>query len=306
MAEHALGIDVGGTKIASGLVDVDGSVVHRRVERVRGPGLQAIDQVAAIARSYLARYPVAEIGVALPGGVDPATREVVAAPNLRWARLALAEHLAPELGREVRLENDANAAAWAEHRFGAGRGADSIVLVTIGTGIGGGLVVDGRLHVGHRGLGAELGHIPLIPAGLACVCGGRGCWEQYASGSALVADALRRGWRPPPFAGEDVLAAAEDGDPIAAAAVAALTDHLAHGLAVLGACVDPAQVVLGGGLGSDARIAARVEAALERFGRSSSRAPVAVVRARLGVDAGLIGVADLARRPGCTATPDPS
>ncbi|MFC4948691.1 ROK family protein [Pseudonocardia sp. GCM10023141] len=295
MGDPTLGIDVGGTKIASGLVDAAGGLVEFRREALAGPGERAVTQVVAIARTYLRHHRAATVGVALPGGIDPATRAVVAAPNLGWTHLALVERLRAELGREVVVENDGNAAAWAEHRFGAGAGSASTVLVAVGTGIGGGLVLDRRLHVGDRGFGGELGHLLLVPGGRQCVCGASGCWEQYASGSALVAEASDRGWRRDPFNGEDVLAAAGDGDPVALDVVEKLCGHLAHGLTVLGACFDIAGIVLGGGLGTDPRCVAGVQRALDRVAPSTSRMPVKVAAAWLGAAAGVIGAADLAR-----------
>ncbi|WP_345412232.1 ROK family protein [Pseudonocardia xishanensis] len=294
MGERVLGIDVGGTKIASGLVDPAGRTEQLHRVRVEGRGEQALAQVVAVARGYLERHPVAAVGVAVPGGVDPVSRTVVAAPNLGWTGLDLAGLLRAELGCAVTVENDGNAAAWAEHRFGAGAGSATTVLVTVGTGLGCGLVLGGRLHTGDRGLGGELGHLLLVPDGRACVCGSRGCWEQYASGSALAAEARDRGWSAAPFTAEDVLDAAA-ADPVAAEVVDRVASRLAHGLTVLGACFDAGRILLGGGLGTDPRFLGRVRAGLERIAPPSAvRTPVVVEAAALGVAAGVIGAADLA------------
>ncbi|MEV0183223.1 ROK family protein [Streptomyces sp. NPDC050625] len=290
----SLGIDIGGTKIASGLVHSDGTVHEVRSRPVTGMGETALQQVLDVARSYLAVHPVAHVGVALPGGVDPKTRVVTTAPNLGWTDMSLAQRLSAALDRQVHVENDANCAAWAEHRFGAGRGRTNTVLITIGTGIGGGLVVSNRLLVGHHGLGAELGHIPLVIGGHPCKCGASGCWEQYASGSALRAEARRRNWRPGPVTGEEVLRAAADGDPAAVHIVEWVSGHLAHGLTTMAAFLDPGEVVLGGGLGSDKRFVEYVDTALAAFHPSSSRGHVTVRPAELGIHSGVIGAADLA------------
>ncbi|MEV0472245.1 ROK family protein [Streptomyces prunicolor] len=297
----SLGIDIGGTKIASGLVDAAGAVHEARSQPVEGPAETAFHQVLDLARNYLASHPVQHIGVVLPGGVDPKTRVVASAPNLGWTDMPLARRLGAALNRGVHVENDANAAAWAEHRFGAGRGGDSTVLITIGTGIGGGLVVDDRLLVGRHGLGGQLGHIPLVTGGHPCSCGADGCWEQYASGSALRAEARRRNWRAGPVTGEEVLCAAVQGDQAAIRLVEWVSGHLAHGLTTIAAFLDPGQVVLGGGLGSDQRFVEYVRAALDAFRPSPSRGPVTVAGAELGIHSGVIGAADLAATIGGSA-----
>jgi glucokinase len=298
MNVFSLGIDIGGTKIASGLVDSHGTVHDARSQPVAGTGDTAFGQVIDVARTYLALHPVRHVGVVLPGGVEPVTRVVTSAPNLGWADSPLARRLSAELSRDVHVENDANAAAWAEHRFGAGRGGRNTVLITIGTGIGGGLVINDRLLVGRNGLGGQLGHIPLVVGGHPCACGSTGCWEQYASGSALRAEAQRRNWQPGPVTGEEVLGAAGDGDRSAVQIVEWVGSHLAHGLTTIAAFLDPGQVVLGGGLGSDMRFIEYVDRALTAFASTPSRAPVTVRRAELGIHAGVIGAADLAATVG--------
>lgn len=296
----ALGIDVGGTKIASGLVDRDGAVQEAQVHLTAGPGEAAIEQLIDIARSYLTQRQVAHIGIVVPGGVDPATQTVISAPNLGWRDLPLAQRLLHKLGRDVHLENDANAAAWAEHRFAAGRGQETTILVTVGTGIGGGLVIRDQLFRGQHGLSGEIGHLPLIANGRPCPCGSSGCWEQYASGTALVAEGRRRDWKPSQFTGAEILTAAEAGDHTAIDIVDTVSGHLAHGLTILAATLDPSRVILGGGLGSDPRFVRRVNASLQQFKPTPQRFPFTARIAVLGVHAGLIGAADLARNPDAT------
>jgi glucokinase len=302
-----LGIDVGGTKIAAGLVAASGELVHASTQPVAGRGETAVEQIAEVIAKYAAVHPIDRIGVGVPGGVDPVTRAVRSAPNLGWAGLPLSHLLGMRFGTPVYVENDANAAAWAEHRFGAGRGGDTTVLVTVGTGIGGGLVINGELIRGEQGLGGELGHLPLLVGGRGCVCGARGCWEQYASGSALTADAIRRRWRTPPFAGEEILAAAEAGDQTASDVTDTVAAHLAHGLTILGAALDPSCFILGGGLGTDGRFIRRVNEALGHFRAAQARTRIAAKAAQLGASAGLIGAADLARghaqRPDAASEP---
>ena len=308
----AVGVDVGGTKIAAGLVAEDGTIVASdRVptpEDARGIG----EAIAALVQGLSGEGPVDAVGVAAAGFVSTDRSTVVAAPNLAWHDEPLGAWLGTRLGARVVVENDANAAAWAEYRFGAGEGAD-LVCITVGTGIGGGIVLDGRLHRGHWGFAAEVGHIPLVPQGLACPCGSRGCWEQYGSGSALVRLAKER-VSADPHAGAAILAlgdgtpdgvegdhlteAARAGDPLAVDVFTETGQWSGRGLAVLAAVLDPAVFVIGGGVSEAGELLLtpirETFAGLHPEGMGTS---IAEVRgARLGNDAGLVGAADLARR----------
>ncbi|WP_053731422.1 ROK family protein [Nocardia sp. NRRL S-836] len=292
-ATLALGIDVGGTRIAFGLVGPDGSTRAVEVHALIGRGDAVVDQLVAVARTRLALHDVTHVGVAVPGPVDATAGLVLSALTLGWRELPLADRLRTALGRDVLLSNDGHAAAWAEHRFGAGRGRDT-VLVSVGTGIGGGAVLAGRVVEGHRALGGGWGHLPLVAGGRACTCGAAGCWEQYASGTALITEA-RRSWNARTTCGEQVLAAAENGDRRAAEVVTTVSGHLAHGLTILGACLGPHEIVLGGELGCDPRLARHVRHALADRGTHPTRTAVTTTPAELGTRAGLVGAADLAR-----------
>jgi glucokinase len=310
----AIGVDVGGTKIAGGVVDEHGRLLtSTREPTPEDPAALRVavaDVVATLVRE--AGQDVVAVGVAAAGFVSTDRSTVVSAPNLSFQHEPLGAELARATGLRVVVENDANAAAWGEHRFGAGPGSD-LVCVTVGTGIGGGIVVDGRLVRGHWGFAAEVGHIPLVPGGLPCGCGSNGCWEQYGSGTALLRIAAERATADPAAAsrllelgdgtvdgitGDHITAAARDGDPLALAAFTEVGAWSGRGLAVLAAVLDPPVVVIGGGVSEAGAVLLdpirEVFRALHPAGMGDA---IAEVRgAVLGNDAGLVGVADLARR----------
>ncbi|GAA0618693.1 ROK family glucokinase [Sporichthya brevicatena] len=311
----AVGVDLGGTKIAVGLVAADGAV-RAQTRRETPDGPDAV--VAAIADAVAELGDEARgrpVGIGAAGFVDAGRRRVLFAPNLQWTDVPLAAQLSDRLGTPVILENDANAAAWAEARFGAGAGADSMVLVTVGTGIGGGIVLDGRLVRGGFGVAGELGHLPLVPDGRPCGCGQSGCWEQYASGTALTraardlvvtalaagtgAEALVAacGGDPEALEGTHVQDAAAAGDPVAGELLADLGRWLGRGLAAVAAVLDPGVVVIGGGVaGNGDRLLEPARAEFRRRLPATGNRPEAEIRpARLGSAAGLVGAADLAR-----------
>ena len=185
---HAIGIDIGGTKIAGGLVAEDGSIVRQeRRPTPAGDGEAIIHAVVEIVESLRTDGEVAGVGVAAPGFIDAAQSTVYYTPNIPWRSEPLRADLSAQLpGLDITIDNDANAAGWAEYRFGAGRGRRDMTLLTVGTGVGGAIVTEGRLFRGGFGAGAEIGHMRVVPGGLPCGCGQRGCIEQYGSGRALL------------------------------------------------------------------------------------------------------------------------
>ena len=189
-----IGVDVGGTKIAAGVVDEHGHVlatVRQSSPKQSGEQLMAaVVEIVAELRTVSAG--VTAVGLSAAGFVSADRRHVLFAPHLRWGDEPVADLLSARSGLPVVIENDANAAAWAEFRFGAGRGVDDQLMVAIGTGVGGGIVLDGEIYRGGHGVAAEIGHINFVPDGRPCPCGRRGCFEQYASGSALQREARRR------------------------------------------------------------------------------------------------------------------
>lgn len=309
----ACGIDIGGTKIAGAVVDVDGTVVEEA--RVVSPATdpEALETtVAGLVSDFAARHAVAAVGVGAAGYIDADRSTVLFAPNIAWRDEPLGAELSRLTGLPVTVENDANAAAWGEFRFGAGRDYDDQLMVTVGTGVGGGVIVDGRLLRGGFGVGAEIGHLCLVPDGRPCGCGNLGCFEQYGSGSALVRDARealaaspgiasdlldRAGGDPAAITGPLITEAARAGDPFAVEQLRSLGDRLGHGIASLVAVLDPRVIVIGGGVSEAGDLL--LDPIRSSFARNLSgrgHRPQAEIRpAELGTRAGVIGAADLAR-----------
>ena len=310
----ACGIDVGGTKIAGGVVDDDGNVLETlRVESPASDVKAIEDAIADLVGQLSARHDITAVGIGAAGYVDRDRARVLFAPNLAWRNVNLKAELEERVDVPVVVENDANAAAWGEFRFGAGIDVDDLMLVTVGTGVGGGLVLDGELYRGAYGVGAEIGHLRIVPDGILCGCGHHGCFEQYASGSALVrearqiaangvpaADALlaRAGGTVEGIDGPMITAAARDGDAFAIGRLAELGHWLGAGIASLVTVLDPAVVALGGGVSEAGDLL--LEPLREAFGRhlpGREHRPLAEIRrVTLGNAAGMIGAADLARR----------
>jgi glucokinase len=315
MVDLTIGVDVGGTKIAAGAVDETGRIVEK--VRVVTPATTAEDVEEAIVeavRRLMATHEIAAIGLAVPGFVDEKRAGLRFTPNLPMVDRPLREIVGARVGVPVVVENDANAAAWGEHRFGGGRQNPQMVLVTVGTGLGGGIVLDGHLLRGAFGVAAEFGHLRIVPHGLPCGCGNHGCWEQYCSGSALLrqAQALCRedpasgaallelaGQDPSALTGTMVTEAAWAGDGAAIQLFAEVGRWLGEGIAALAAVLDPAVVVVGGGVSEASELL--LQPAREAYARALSggdhRPHLQVAKAVLGNDAGLIGAADLAREP---------
>jgi len=310
----ACGIDVGGTKIAGGVVDTDGTILEEL--RVESPATdsEAIEEaIAGLVAELRTRHDISAVGIGAAGYIDKSRAVVLFAPNLAWRDLNLKNELEERIDLPVTVENDANAAAWGEFAFGAGADVDDLLLVTVGTGVGGGLVLDGEVYRGAFGVGAEIGHLRVVPDGHLCGCGNRGCLEQYASGTALVREARhdaragsllardlldRAGGDPGAITGPMITEAARDGDRFAIEQLAGLGRWLGEGIASLTAVLDPAVVVIGGGVGAAGDLLldpTRAAFASQLTGRGHR--PMLDIRpAKLGNKAGMIGAADLARR----------
>jgi glucokinase len=308
-----VGVDVGGTKIAAGVVDEHGKIIDQT--RVATPEDDEAGSVAAIievVRQLHARHEVVAAGLGCAGFVDAGRSTVLFAPNLSWTDVELRHTVGSATGLPVVVENDANAAAWAEFQFGAGVDVQDMVCVTVGTGIGGGLVLDGRLYRGAGGFAAELGHIRVVPDGLRCGCGLKGCWEQYASGRALVREARdlaktrsplaerlleMAGGSPKAITGHMVTQAAAEGDEAAIELLETLGQWLGAGMATVAATLDPAVFVVGGGVSEAGDLL--IEPARASFRRHltgrSHRPEPEIRRALLGNEAGIVGAADLSR-----------
>ncbi len=308
-----IGVDVGGTKIAAGAVDPDGRIVDQVRLDTPGEDAEAVEKTILVAITTLSgRQEVQAVGLAIAGFVDETRSVLRFAPNLPMADRPLRRILTAASGLDVVVENDANAAAWGEYRFGGGAGSKDMVAVTLGTGVGGGIILRGDLVRGAWGAAAELGHVRVVPEGLLCGCGKRGCWEQYASGRALVRlarelarDRPRQARRlleladgdPDLVTGLDVATAAVEGDPAAVEVVAEIGRWLGQGVADIAAMLDPEVAVIGGGvseLGDLLLVPAR-EAFAAQLSAGEHRPHLRIEAATLGNEAGLIGAADLAR-----------
>jgi glucokinase len=308
-----IGVDVGGTKVAAGVVDEQGKIVEKvkRFTPAASPE-DTIEVIAGAVNELLARYEVDAVGIGAAGFVDQTRSAVLFAPNLAWRDEPVKKLVEGRIGRTVIVENDANAAAWAEATLGAARGQEHVLLITVGTGIGAGLVLDGALFRGRWGSAGEPGHYRVVPDGRLCGCGNRGCWEQYASGSALVAEAREFARRSPGAAvrliqlgsgtaegidGPAVTTAAREGDAAALRCFEIVGGWLGAGLADLAAILDPGCFVVGGGVSDagDLLLGPARAAYADHLTGASHREFAEIRLAELGPDAGLIGAAELAR-----------
>lgn len=314
MAVNAIGIDIGGTKVLGGVVTGTGEILATaRRDTPREGGRALTEAIANVATELAQQYPVDSIGVSAAGFISSDRQTMLATPNIsNWNGVNLVAELTEILHKKIVLENDANAAAWGEFKFGAGRGRNDLMMLTLGTGVGGGLILDGSVFRGAFGIGAELGHIRLVPDGQLCGCGIRGCLEQYASGSALMRHAREAIDASPLLArnlldrgdgtieglrGNHITEAAREGDPVAIAAFNTMATYLGAGIASLCAVIDPSCVVLGGGVidAGELFLGPTREAALRLIPFSGKHPYPEIVAAVLGNHAGLVGVADLSR-----------
>lgn len=291
-----VGVDIGGSKLAAAVVDASGRILHRtdRATPGRTTSPEVVEDLLVDAVQELrGSYDVAGVGVGAAGFVSG--DRIVFAPHLAWRGVRLGSRLTDRLGLPVVVDNDANAALWAEHEYGAARGADDVVLVTLGTGIGGALLVGGTLYRGHGGLAGEFGHAQMVPDGRPCECGRTGCWEQYCSGKALARFAADAGRE---LAGPSLTEAAREGDMVARGAFTEVGKWLGRGLANLVAGLDPELIVVGGGVcaAGDLLLDPARTSLADALVAAEHRVVPPVVAAALGPDAGLVGAAALARR----------
>ena len=308
---RAIGIDIGGTKIAGGVVDELGAVV--RFERVptNPTDSDALEDTIVEMIERLADGERMPVGVAAPGFIDSSQSIVYYTPNIAWRNEPLRQRLEDRIGLPVVIDNDANAAGWAEFRFGAGRLVSDMVVLTLGTGVGGAVIVDDRLVRGGFGVAGELGHLRVVPDGLACGCGARGCIEQYGSGRALqrmagaIADgggigaalAQQRAQAGGVLDGAIIGRLIQEADPGALAALTELGGWVGQACASLAVILDPQLFVIGGGVAAAGdRLLAPVRSAFAAHlpARGFHPEPAFAV-AELGNDAGVVGAADLAR-----------
>jgi glucokinase len=306
----AVGVDVGGTKIAAGVVTPDGKIVCAATAPTPQRQHQIVQRILAIIKDLQSRYPdVAAVGVGAAGMIDWPAGHIRWAPNNSYRDLPLQQLLADGSGLPTVVENDANAAAWAEATVGAGAGLRNVIALTIGTGIGTGIILNGELQRGETGIAGEAGHIIVnAVGGELCGCGATGCLEAMASGTALGRAGSRAAAAHPDselarlaapvgkVTGEMVYEAARSGDPTARQLFDQLGDWLGAGIASLVNIFDPQLVILGGGLVTTGNLLLTpTQASFERFvfARPHRKLPPLAL-AQLGTDAGLIGAALLA------------
>jgi glucokinase len=316
--ELVIGIDIGGTKVAGGVVDEYGKVLsrarrdtpHRSMspDVVEDTIIEVVDELFEV----IGRDSISAVGIGAAGFVGADRATVVFAPHLSWRHEPLQANLQRRVRVPITVDNDANAAAWAEWKFGAAQGESHLMIVNLGTGIGGGIITDGQVQRGRFGIAGEFGHMQVVPNGLRCECGNRGCWEQYASGNALVREARSLitarspmatdllasvGGDPGDLTGPLITAAAQTGDQTAIELLAEIGHWLGVGIANLAAAFDPGTFVVGGGVSAAGPLL--LGPARDTFRRQLTgrgyRPQAAIVAAELGNEAGLIGAADLAR-----------
>ena len=307
-----IGVDIGGTKVLAGEVLPDGTVA--RTARRSTPG-RLVDVAVVEDALTEAVLEVADgrridaVGLAAAGFVDAAGERVMFAPHLPWRMDPTRARLEARWGVPVALDNDANCAARAEYALGVARGYTDVVMITLGTGIGGSLVLAKTLLRGQNGMAGEFGHMQVVPDGQACECGGTGCWEQYCSGNALARFARVHldnretmleeacGGDPSALTGPMVTEAARLGDPVALEAFASVGRWLGVGVANLVAAFDPELVVVGGGVSAagDLLLGPARQALAESLVGAGHRDIPPLRQARFGPEAGIIGAADLAR-----------
>ncbi|QHE69094.1 Putative sugar kinase [Rhodococcus sp. WAY2] len=307
-----IGIDVGGTSIRASVVDASGEVLDSLQSPTPASAKALENGLDRAVRELSGRHSIAAVGLAVAGFITPDRTTVRFAPHLPWVGAPVGRDLGERLGLPVILEHDANAAAWAEHRFGAAAGGRNVVMLAVGTGIGAALLADGQLYRGSHGVAPELGHIQVVPGGRPCACGKRGCWERYCSGTALVDTAIELlaadpttstilarevAVDPGALTGRRIAGAAQDGDPLAQQTMREFARWLGVGLALIGDVYDPDLIVIAGGVASSSPLF--LDAAREHYAALTTGAghrPLARIRStQLGEAAGMIGAAELAR-----------
>lgn len=307
-----IGIDIGGTKIAGALVNSEGVIV--RESRVPTPvedPAALVTAVVALINELRAGHEVIGAGIAMAGFIDAAQSSVIYGTNFGWKNFPLKSEIEAKLDIPVIIENDANAAGWAEYRYGAGRGFKHMVMLTLGTGVGGAVIVDGRMLRGGFGVAGELGHLRVVPDGIPCGCGQNGCIESYASGTALLREAreLAESGKPEgarlaelqkqvgELTGKEVYQALVEKDPGAVALLNQLASWLGQAIASLSAVLDPEVVVIGGGVSAAGEMLLEpIRAAYRKYAPAGGFRPeLKLAIAEFVNDAGVVGAADLAR-----------
>jgi glucokinase len=309
---HAIGIDIGGTKIAGALVDASGQILkENRVPTPADDPNALVDAVVGLIQELAEGQDVLGAGVAAAGFIDANQANIIYAPNLSWRNEPFKAKLEAKLSIPVIIENDANAAAWAEFRYGAGRGYKHMIMLTIGTGVGGAVITDGKMLRGGFGIAGELGHLRIVPDGRLCGCGQKGCLESYGSGTALLKAARELASSGKPegkrlreleiaagqLTGQEVYQAIVEGDSGALKVLSELGDWLGQAIGSFTAILDPEIVVIGGGVSAagDLLLEPIRNAYLRSLPARGFRPELVISAAEFVNDAGVVGAADLAR-----------
>jgi glucokinase len=307
---NAIGVDVGGTKIAAAVVTPEGEVLNEVRYPSSGPKERLLSSMARSVNEVRNGFEVGGVCLAVPGTVSTVENKIIDAPNLHAIEgIPLKDELEERTGLTTTVENDANAAAWGEFRFGAGSEVSHLIFITLGTGVGGGVISHGVLLRGAQGAGGELGHITIQATGPRCGCGNHGCLEALASGTAIARRAREVASEEPDSAlgqlaveravlGEDVAGLARQGDEAAISVLRETGVWLGIGLAGFVNIFNPEVIAIGGGAARAGDLildAARHEVHLRAM--SPSRDLVEIKEATLGAESGVLGAAALARDP---------
>jgi glucokinase len=292
-ATHAIGVDLGGTKILAGVVTRDGEILHRHERMTPLESQEALVEELQLAIEELMSDEIGAIGMGVPGPLDLPSGRTFEMVNLPFRDFPLRDHFAERFGRPIGLDNDANAAAIAEWLVGAGRGVGDLVMLTLGTGLGGGVITSGRPFRGRRGAGVELGHVVIVHNGMPCQghCTGRGHLEPYVTGLAATKRA-HEAFGPAADA-HRLVRLANEGEDEAIEILADIGRHLGSAMGSFANIFDPELIVIGGGFGFAAweHLIGPADEVMRREALRPMRDDVRVVRAELGTSAGLIGAA---------------
>jgi glucokinase len=310
-SDLTIGIDIGGTKISAGVVDSSGNLIDSsRITTPTEGGKELILAVINLIKEIKEKHEIKGIGISIAALISSDYGTIVGAPNIaNLSKLNFVNEIKAEFKLPIVVENDANSAMWAEFKFGNAKGLNPVMFFIIGTGVGGGLVIDGKLFKGANGIGAEFGHMCVVPNGLLCGCGSKGCIEQYASGGALIRYANEAIINNPQssetllsfgegkLTGSGLTKAAKAGDELALAAFDKQADWLGLACASYSLIIDPEAIIIGGGVADAGELfLAPVREAMRKYMPfAESHVPPKIIAAKFGNDAGLIGAADLVR-----------
>lgn len=298
MNKVTIGVDIGGTNVKMGLVSAKGKILARHHFPTKQYTRQRVKLINALIahlkdlmkKHHLQLRDVTGVGIGLPGAVDPRKGVVLYLPNVPgWKNVPLRSLLSRELGMKIYLENDVNMITLGEWKYGAGRGVKNLVCMTLGTGVGGGLVLDGKIYRGEGYAAGEIGHIPLNEQGPACSCGGYGCFERYV-GNKYIQEKGAKIFKQKNIRIEDIYKLAGEGNVRALHLWDEIAAHIGNGLVGVVNLLNPQLIIIGGGVSNNYRYLYKtIKATINRRAMPVQRHMVKIVRAELGDDAGILG-----------------